>query len=32
MRAITAEIRHHLCHQLPSSDTSWQHDETGLPW
>ena len=32
LRAITADIRRHLKHPLPSSDHSWLYDdETGLP-
>ena len=32
IRAITADIRRHLKHPLPSSDHSWLYDdETGLP-
>jgi antitoxin VapB len=31
VRAITADIRHHLRHPLPLSDTSWMYDENGLP-
>ena len=31
VREITADIRHHLRHPLPSSDTSWMYDEDGLP-
>lgn len=31
VREITADIRSHLRHPLPSSDTSWLYDENGLP-
>jgi|HubBroStandDraft_6_1064221.scaffolds.fasta_scaffold2946938_2 antitoxin VapB len=31
VRAITADIRHHMEHPLPSSDHSWLYDEDGLP-
>lgn len=32
IRAITADIRKHLKHPLPSSDHNWLYDdETGLP-
>ncbi len=31
VRAIAADIRHHLKHPLPSSDHGWLYDENGLP-
>jgi antitoxin VapB len=31
VREIAADIRHHLGHPLPSSDTSWMYDDYGLP-
>ena len=31
VREITADIRRHLLHPLPSSDHSWLYDENGLP-
>ncbi len=31
VREITADIRRHLQHPLPSSDHDWLYDENGLP-
>lgn len=31
VREITADIRQHLEHPLPSSDHDWLYDEDGLP-
>ncbi len=31
VRAITADIRRHLCHPLPGSNHDWLYDEDGLP-
>jgi antitoxin VapB len=31
VREITADIRHHLKHPLPSSNHDWLYDENGLP-
>jgi len=31
VRAITADIRRHIQHPLPSSDHTWLYDEDGLP-
>jgi antitoxin VapB len=31
VREITADIRRHLRHPLPSSDHDWLYDENGLP-
>ena len=31
VEAITAEMRAHMGHPLPTSDHSWLYDEDGLP-
>ncbi len=31
VREITADIRHHLKHPLPTSNHDWLYDENGLP-
>ena len=31
IKAITADMREHMGHPLPTSDHSWLYDENGLP-